>query len=234
MSSSDDCVICLERISDEAVALPCKHQTFDFACLGQWSSRCRDCPLCKRSIVGIKYHNGTTGQWDVLILPPDDFAQVRLRHTNDQQYARPQGDSQSDSDDVEKRRAVYRKGLMSMYVGSNRLSQYQNFTPASFRRDENRISKARNWIRRELRIFEYLQTSSNPEFLLEYIISILKTIDLKTSSHGEEMLSEFLGQEHARIFLHEVEAWIRSPYTQLKDWDLNVQYTGHLTVYEEQ
>lgn len=42
------------------------------------------------------------------------------------------------------------------------------------------------------------------------------------------MLAEFLGRPHARLFLHELGAWLRSPFTRLEDWDRNVQYAEQL------
>jgi len=69
----------------------------------------------------------------------------------------------------------------------------------------------------------------NAEFLLLYIISILKTVDIKGSSgKAQELLSSYLGEENARLFLHELEAWLRSPYINLQDWDAHVQYTTPL------
>ena len=98
-------------------------------------------------------------------------------------------------------------------------------------------SKARTWIRRELRVFSFLHTdpagsssqasttSSNAEFLLSYIVSFLKMVDVKASNgHAEDLLTEFLGRDTSRLFLHELNAWLRSPYTRLKDWDAEVQY----------
>jgi hypothetical protein len=102
-------------------------------------------------------------------------------------------------------------------------------------------SKSRTWIRRELRVFTFLHThpagstsdaattSSNAEFLLSYIVSILKMVDMKGSNgHAENLLTEFLGRENSRLFLHELNAWLRSPYTKVEDWDLNVQYAEEL------
>jgi hypothetical protein len=96
------------------------------------------------------------------------------------------------------------------------------------------------WIRRELTVFEHLNPSSsddpassstahrranNADFLLEYIISILKSIDLKGSTgQAETLLADFLGSEAARLFVHELQAWLRSPFEKLEDWDRNVQY----------
>jgi hypothetical protein len=97
------------------------------------------------------------------------------------------------------------------------------------------------WIRRELRVFSFLNadptdtpaqaatTTSNAEFLLAYIISILKAMDIKASDgKAEDLLQEFLGRENARLFLHELNAWLRSPFTKLEDWDQQVQYTEPL------
>ena len=67
--------------------------------------------------------------------------------------------------------------------------------------------------------------ASNAEFLLQYILAILQTVDIKGSQgQAEEMLSDFLGRENARLFLHELRAWLRSPYTDLESWDRHVQY----------
>ena len=102
-------------------------------------------------------------------------------------------------------------------------------------------SKAKTWIRRELRVFAFLQTdpegtpsngattSSNAEFLLSYIVAILRKVDVKASNgHAEDLLQEFLGRENARLFLHELNAWLRSPYSKLGEWDRNVQYEEEL------
>ena len=67
------------------------------------------------------------------------------------------------------------------------------------------------------------------EFLLEYVVAILKTLELKDSSgRAEDLLAEFLGRENARLFLHELESWMRSPYQELGDWDRVMQYKGEL------
>lgn len=150
------------------------------------------------------------------------------------------------------RRHVYRNQLFSLRVGSNRLSQYRELTPQLFNRDENLVSRARKWIRRELQVFEFLnpdgaeaqgdeeqpisrprpgerrlqnRRANNAEFLLEYVIAILRTVDIKGSAgQAEELLQEFIGRTNARLFLHELNSWLRSPYNSLQDWDRHVQY----------
>ena len=135
-----------------------------------------------------------------------------------------------------RRKNVYRHQLYSSHVGSNRLSRFRDLTPHLFNRDEELVSRARKWIRRELQVFEFLNSddseaegvtrrANNAEFLLEYIIAILKTVDIKGSGgQAEEMLQEFIGRDNTRLFLHELRAWLRSPYTSLQDWDRHVQY----------
>ena len=154
---------------------------------------------------------------------------------------------------LERRRRVYRLKLFSLHVGTNRITRYTDLTPRMFDSDPELVSRARMWIRRELRVFGFLCAPSaerpallapasgngstrnaerstrtltnNAEFLLEYIIAILRTVDINGSrGQAEEMLQEFLGQEHTRLFLHELRSWLRSPYTTLENWDAHVQY----------
>lgn len=133
------------------------------------------------------------------------------------------------------RRRIYREGLYSLHVGSNRLSRFRHsLTPHDFATDEELVSKARKWIRRELQVFDFLShppasssssSSSNAEFLLTYIVAILRTVPLRGSSgQAEEMIAEFLGKDSARLFLHELASWLRSPFTKIDDWDRKVQY----------
>ena len=47
---SDDttpCVICLESVTEPAIAVPCGHANFDFICLVSWLETRPCCPLCK-------------------------------------------------------------------------------------------------------------------------------------------------------------------------------------------
>ncbi len=135
-----------------------------------------------------------------------------------------------------RRRHVYRDKRYSLHVGSNRMSRFRDLKPEQFSRDEELVSRARKWVRRELQVFDFLspngteaegvsRRANNAEFLLEYIIAILKTVDIKGSGgQAEDMLQEFLGRDNTRLFLHELKGWLRSPYTSLDDWDRHVQY----------
>ena len=183
---------------------------------------------------------------------PSDFRRGRRPPRELQRPRQPEPD-----DPLLRRRHVYRHQLYSLRVGSNRISQYRELTPELFNRDEQLVSRARKWIRRELRVFSFLNPATeeeqgqeqhpggpgrsrmrrpgqqrlesrrgnNAEFLLEYVIAILRTVDVKGSAgQAEELLRDFLGRDNARLFLHELQSWLRSPYTSLEDWDRNVQY----------
>ena len=137
---------------------------------------------------------------------------------------------------LRRRKLVYRDNLYSLHVGSNRLSRFTDLTPQGFSKDAELISRARKWIRRELQVFDFLnpekgegegirRKANNVEFLLEYIIAILKTVDVKGSGgQAEDMLQDYLGRDNTRLFLHELRAWLRSPFRSLQNWDRNVQY----------
>lgn len=72
---------------------------------------------------------------------------------------------------------------------------------------------------------ELTRRRNNAEFLLEYIIAILKTVDIQGSAgQAEDMLADFLGRDHARLFLHELRNWLRSPAHSLVAWDKEVKY----------
>lgn len=126
-----------------------------------------------------------------------------------------------------RRKDIYSLRLYSFHVGSNRLSRFRDLTPQLFVQDQDLVSRAKKWIRRELQVFQFLDTdgvgkegnakgANNAEFLLEYIVAILKTVDVK-GSQAEDMLQEFLGRDNTRLFLHELKAWLRSPYVILSE-----------------
>lgn len=240
------CVICLESISELAIAQPCKHASFDFLCLISWLEEQTSCPLCKAEVATVEYEF-KGDQRKTYPVPAKPVAKPTSTNTPNRifasrprrpHYQRRQFESrvQPTADEaILRRRHIYQNKLFSLHVGSNRLSRFRDLTPQLFTNDSELVSRARKWIRRELQVFEFLNldaaTSSdrranNAEFLLEYIIAILKTVDIQGSSgQAEDMLQEFLGRENTRLFLHELRAWLRSPYISLEDWDRNVQYS---------
>lgn len=287
---ANPCVICLEPVSECALAVPCQHANFDFLCLVSWLEQRRSCPLCmqqgffdgspptlvltagilgKSDVDAVKYDLDRTEGPKVYRLPPLPAQEATATSASPldttiphqrastfrgsrRQRRPPSPRLQAPDDPLLRRQNVYRHQLYSLRVGSNRVSQYREFTPDMFNRDEVLVSRARKWIRRELRVFAFLnpeaeaesqadsnrgrmarpgqqrlenRRGNNAEFLLEYIIAILRTVDIKGSAgQAEELLRDFLGRDNARLFLHELQAWLRSPFTSLEDWDRNVQY----------
>jgi len=248
-SSGLSCVICLEGITEKAIALPCHHDNFDFACLGAWVQRQPVCPLCKSAVKGIQYDlESEDGPrfFDLPLLPPPSRSSELLdaSENGQERFTSPRlHDSisrcrEEQYEGLDRRRKVYRHQLYSLHVGSNRFSRYRNMTPQLFRKDERLIRKAKIWLRRELQVFEFLNftpssgydpttkhTARNTEFLISYILAILHYIDIRGSAgQAEELLHEFLGQDNAKLLLHELETWLRSPFERLRDWDDAVQY----------
>ncbi len=269
------CVICLDTVSELAVAQPCQHSSFDFNCLVSWLHARAVCPLCelpstqafssandstgKSSVSSVQYARRDSAGYGNYVIPlpavspnlstsTSNNAPARRRQNH--QISRPRRSFRPSSpvnEDISlaRRRYVYRHGLYSLHVGSNRLSRFRDLTPEMFKSDQELVSRARKWIRRELQVFPFLRLddveeaspdaavsrrrAKNAEFLLEYIVAILKAVDIKGSGgQAEEMLQEFLGRDNTRLFLHELRAWLRSPYMSLEDWDRAVQYSEPL------
>lgn len=256
----DACVICLSAISERAITVPCNHYTFDFLCLASWLQEQSTCPLCKAELTAIQYDWRSPTDFKTYNVRPKQtqakpavtssaqslnsrpYRPFRARTTR-RPYSPPNPDTT-----LLRRRHIYKHKLYSLHVGSNRISRYTNLTPQMISTSHDLQARAKMWIRRELRVFSFLEPTSpdpeassssnenastrsagNAEFLLTYILAILKTVDLKDSSgHAEDMLQEFLGRENTRLFLHELNAWLRSPYTKLEDWDRHVQYKEDL------
>ncbi|KAK4237563.1 hypothetical protein C8A03DRAFT_44579 [Achaetomium macrosporum] len=156
----------------------------------------------------------------------------------------------SETEAIQRRRHIYRHQLYSLHIGSNRISGYRPLpTPAQLSSTPHLLSRARLWIRRELQVFSFLSSDpdysddhhdpiqnddrstrvlrrrNNAEFLLEYVVAILKTVDIQGSvGQAEAMLADFLGRENARLFLHELRSWLRSPAASLAAWDREVRY----------
>ncbi|GAB1742844.1 hypothetical protein NU219Hw_g8551t1 [Hortaea werneckii] len=241
----EHCIICLEVISERAVAVPCNHLSFDFLCLVSWLQEKAACPLCKAEVHEVQYDWRSPEDYKTYRVPKAEGANVEdsgnstglqsRRQAGRRRVQRwtPQTErtiASSEDPALQKRRRVYRDRLYALHVGANRISNYRNFDAAIFASSPALQSRARAFLRRELRVFSFLDTASAPrggnrEFLLEYIVAILRTNDLKAADgKAEDLLSDFLGRSNAQQLLHELEAWLRSPYVDLRQWDEVVQY----------
>ncbi|KAK4447724.1 E3 ubiquitin-protein ligase [Podospora aff. communis PSN243] len=206
----------------------------------------------KRHTYPVEPGPGTTSERHEI----DSVQRRRRRRRSPELFRGSDGLLTRPASDIERRRHVYRHQLYSLHVGSNRVSQYRlPPTPNDFRSNPHLVSRARLWIRRELQVFTFLsdapeessgtqQGSSsqqpqaksrkrdNAEFLLEYIVAVVKTVDLQDSAgQAEDLLSNFLGRDDARLFLHELRNWLRSPCQSLAVWDREVQYPDRRRSY---
>ncbi|KAI8958443.1 hypothetical protein F5Y11DRAFT_336201 [Daldinia sp. FL1419] len=250
------CVICLDSITEVCEARPCSHRNFDYLCLLSWLEQQTKCPLCKSNIDEVWYDfesDSPDAKSRVYLVPPPKASSKQPVQPGAQIYrqrnllARPSRRRYEDtpprrvtaSEAILRRQHVYRSQLYSLHVGSNQRSGYRDLTPQVFESDPEMISRARTWLRRELQVFEFLQTppttqssddtmtrrrANNAEFLLEYIVAILKTVDIQGSQgQAEEMLKDFLGRDNTKLLLHELKNFLRSPWS-LEAWDRKVQY----------
>lgn len=248
----ESCTICLEAIQERAVASPCNHLSFDFICLIQWLQEHATCPLCKAEVKEVQYDWRSPEDFKTYIVGQDKKAtgtaagSQTTRHrtaarrrrdipwgpsaSSSNRSSRQSADGSGEDPSLARRRQVYTQHTPSLHVGANRLSQYQNFTPAVFASSPALQTRARIFLRRELRVFTFLDrrpAGANREFLIEYLVAILKVNDPKgADGRAEELVKDFLGREDARLLLHEIDAWLRSPYESLRDWDRHVQYAA--------
>lgn len=254
----DVCVICLDSPRERAVAVPCNHCNFDFLCLASWAQEHATCPLCKTPLTAIEYDWRAPDDYKTFLISSGPEARRQSSNHHSQSYrprvtradwpssypARPSRFrvNRLNEEVISRRRRIYRQKLYSLHVGSNRISRFRDFTPESFSRSEELQSRARTWIRRELQVFDFVSggsgasvgMSSNAEFMLSYIMAILKSMDIKSSTgKAEQALGEFLGSENARLFLHELGSWLRSPFAKLDDWDRRVQYLETLQSFKD-
>lgn len=243
-TNKENCTICLEPISDRAVAVPCNHLTFDFLCLVSWLQERSKCPLCNTDITQVQYEFRGLDDFSTWLLPQhgplkkneSEYQNLRRRRGQDfiRRRSRRWEVEQAEDPALERRRRVYRDRLYALHVGANRISGYRDFTSAEFAASYEWQAKARMFLRRELLVFSFLDggaaavpRAGNREFLLEFIVAMLRTYELKgAGGHVENMLTEYLGRENATFVLHELEAWLRSPYKKLAEWDVEVQYAG--------
>ncbi|UKZ76264.1 hypothetical protein TrVFT333_003963 [Trichoderma virens FT-333] len=211
LADGNCCVICLDAVSDACELVPCGHDSFDYCT--------EDLPNIEKQLSLNPKHNDLNNH-------------LQQGHTLTSRHFFALEGGQRGSPGLQPTNLMLKE---SKHIGAI---------------DEALVSRARMWIRRELRVFSFLNAdesgpapstsrsgsgdvaqaqarrrANNAEFLLEYLIAILKTVDIMGSAgQAEDMLSEFLGRDNARLFLHELRSWLRSPFTKLEDWDRAVQY----------
>jgi hypothetical protein len=69
--SLDACVVCLAPVTARAVAAPCNHCCFDFACLARWLSVRPRCPVCNAPVRAVEHDwRSPTDHKTLRIAPP--------------------------------------------------------------------------------------------------------------------------------------------------------------------
>lgn len=246
-SSQDGCIICLQPISERAVASPCNHLEFDFLCLVTWLQGHATCPLCKATVEEVQYDWTGPDDYKVFRVPQPSsessresaFERTRRRRGQDfirRSVARLESQRQQhlagQDSALNSRRIVYRDRLFSLHVGANSISQHHSFTPQDFAASSRLQFRARTFLRRELQVFTFLDPGTAPrgrnrEFVIELIVAILKTDEVKgADGHAEDVLSDYLGRDNTKLLLHELESWLKSPFQNLEAWDNYVQYAN--------
>jgi hypothetical protein len=255
------CIICLGDLTEQCEALPCRHNNFDFICLVTWLQQRATCPLCKTAVQEVRYELSDDNKQGKIYRVPEPSKESNESNGQSEESLRrspwislPRNGDHYDhsttirqphgADAIQKRRFIYYHNLYSLHIGSNKRQPvelyHREVSPQTFMTDLETVHRARKWLRRELRVFQFLNISHNAlhelgsnerprlcnsEYLLEYIIAILKNIDVQDSSgQAEDLIREFLGRKYTRLILHELKAWLRSSYTSLIAWDCNVQY----------
>ncbi|TRM66794.1 hypothetical protein BD626DRAFT_164272 [Schizophyllum amplum] len=240
-----NCSICLQEFVDRTVIPTCSHE-FCFECLLIWTEQSRRCPLCTQNIGDHLIHN-IRSNYDyqrhyltLLRTSPKPLqatrsttaAPIRRRRAEREWGRRAAQREELDrlEESLRKRRWVYEHGSYAKHVASNSFTRYRPYpTPAQFSASQDLISRTTVFLRRELQVWVNLDV----EFLTTFIISIMKSIDIRSES-AVKLLAEFLdmdspyleGNRHpnAEHFAHEVYSFVRSPYKDLFVYDRVVQY----------
>lgn len=223
----ETCTICLEAITERAVAVPCNHLTFDFLCLVSWLQEQSSCPLCKAQVTEVQYDWRSPEDYKRYHVPAPEEKRSNGAIQQRRRRRPPQPPPPTPIDpSLEHRRHIYTQRLYALHIGSNPHSQYRDFTPTSFASSPVLQSRAKAFLRRELQVFAFLSSSNRDrDFLIEYIVAILRNHDIRgADGKAEELLRGFLGWENARQLVHELGAWLRSPFERLGEWDEKVQY----------
>lgn len=243
-SAPEDCTICLQTITERAIAVPCNHLTFDFICLVSWLQQRKTCPLCNATITAVEYDWRGPHDYKVFEVQStereprrvDDSASQRMRLRSHRDSRGPINQSRPSSlplrthEDpaLSRRRRAYQHRLYSQHIGANAISGYRDFTPKDFAGSTSLQTRARIFLRRELQLFTHLDSDRgvrNRDFVLEYVVAVLRKFDPKgADGQAENFLAEFLDRANARLLLHELHAWLRSPFATLEGWDQSVQY----------
>ncbi|RDA84978.1 hypothetical protein CP532_3875 [Ophiocordyceps camponoti-leonardi (nom. inval.)] len=208
------------------------YEHFHFPCIDHWlrvDGR-RSCPVCKATVSRAEYGRGGRG-CEYGPLSPQRRRRRRVPTERDE------------PDGLSFRRHVYLGLRYSLYVGSNRRSRYRELDRVAFRRDQGLQSRAKAFLRRELRVFYWLTGPDSPsspssqqqlrrrrptatvERLVGHMIFLLCHFEIRGNDGAlEDIVTTYLGRDNARLLLHELHSFLRSPFESPREWDVHVQY----------
>ncbi|WVR04167.1 hypothetical protein IAU60_001167 [Kwoniella sp. DSM 27419] len=247
------CVICLMGLRDRTILGVCGHE-FCFECLGVWANQSRRCPLCSADMAPFLLHDLDAEKPTKFYLPPLPTARLpstsrpatttsgpahgRLAPVQRQRQEEREKVEPDELDlQVERRKEIYRYELYAKHIGSNPTTRFRPSPgPRQIAEDPTLIQRATAFLRRELRVW----TLVDVEFLTTYILSLLKTIDIR-SEPAIRLLADFLDPSDefastsaratepeypraAEHFAHELCSFLRSPFKELRKWDEVAQY----------
>uniref|UniRef100_A0A8D2MNQ5 RING-type domain-containing protein n=1 Tax=Zonotrichia albicollis TaxID=44394 RepID=A0A8D2MNQ5_ZONAL len=73
LKSNSNCAICQDTCEDMASTLPCHHQ-FCLGCILRWTQRNPVCPLCRRTIVTVRFSDyGDNDYLETSITVPEEL-----------------------------------------------------------------------------------------------------------------------------------------------------------------
>ncbi|RXK37011.1 hypothetical protein M231_05718 [Tremella mesenterica] len=233
--NKERCVICLMPLRDRTIVGVCGHE-FCFECIGVWANQSRRCPLCSADMAPFLLHDLDAIVPIKFYLPPlpqrrpptMTLPLSRLPGSGEDPRWGAREKAELDELDlqVERRREIYRHELYVKHIASNPTTGFRpNPSPREISDDPLLLARATLFMRRELRVWSLVDV----EYLTTYILSLIKAIDIR-SEPAVRLLADTLdtpdnvyprGAEH---FAHELYNFLRSPFKELRKYDLIAQY----------
>ncbi|KAJ8061500.1 hypothetical protein OCU04_009315 [Sclerotinia nivalis] len=231
----EDCKICDQSVSWKAKLQPCGHEIFHYCCIEKWlETGSRTCPLCRGEITSVrhnfsedgkhsKYKNLLELEFHGLLLAQEVHAVLRIPQQR-----------------MRRRLDVHLTKSFSLPIIS---FGQRKVTPQDIANSSDMEARVRLFAEHEIQVF-YLkcvcpgcQVSPLPahivsvnrleefrSFVLDRVVDLLKRYDLRDKAVEIEQATEEYLNEHARLFLHELRAWIESPFETLDQWHRNAKY----------
>ncbi|KAF7794146.1 hypothetical protein EIP86_005277 [Pleurotus ostreatoroseus] len=229
-ADGEHCSICLQPLADRTVIPTCSHE-FCFECLLVWTGQIGEYLIHHiRSNYDFQKHYLAPLRTSPRAEPRNARlpSSQRRRHNpprREVQWGRNERRERDEADELE--RAIEKR---RWHVASNSYTRYRPFpTPSQFAANQDLITRATIFVRRELRVWDSLDV----EFLTTFTISLMKSLDIRSES-AVKLLAEFLDidaeydaenpRANAEHFAHELYSYLRSPFRDLSVYDSVVQY----------